>query len=43
MYIKRYDEHHTYKERKELKKKLREEEIKRFEEDYDDFEDGFNI
>jgi carbonic anhydrase/acetyltransferase-like protein (isoleucine patch superfamily) len=43
MYIKRYDEHHTRKERKELKEKLREEEIKRFEEEYDDFEDGFNI
>jgi len=43
MYIKRYDESHTYKERKELKKRLKEEEIKRFEEEYDDLDDGFNI
>ncbi|MFX1494869.1 MAG: acyltransferase [Promethearchaeota archaeon] len=43
MYIKRYDEHRTHKERKELKKKLKKEELKRFEEEYDELDDGFNI
>lgn len=45
VYIKRYDKHFTHKERKELKKKLEEEEKLRWEleEEDDDFEDGFNI
>ncbi len=32
LYIKRYDKHHTHKERKELKKEIKEEEKRRSEE-----------
>jgi carbonic anhydrase/acetyltransferase-like protein (isoleucine patch superfamily) len=43
IYTKRYDEL-THKEKKELKKEKKEEEKKRFDvEDYDDFDEGFNI
>jgi acetyltransferase-like isoleucine patch superfamily enzyme len=46
IYIKRYDQ--TYKERRELKKKLKEKEVERFDieiedDEFDDFDDGFNI
>jgi len=47
IYIKRYDEDRDRKERRELKKLSKEEEKLRFElaeeEEYDDFDDGFNI
>ncbi|MFX1357299.1 MAG: DapH/DapD/GlmU-related protein [Promethearchaeota archaeon] len=49
VYIKRYDKHQTFRERREEKKKKEEEELKRFEieaeieDEYDDFDDMFNI